>query len=61
MESEVMTPKEAAEFLKIPLSGVWRRVRRNELPAVRVGRCVRFSRSVLIDWLRRQSTAAEQK
>jgi len=43
-------PEEAAQFLRVPRSLVMELVRRNRLPAVRVGRRIRFNKQDLIAW-----------
>jgi len=41
---EVMTAREVAEFLKMPVSTIYQLARRGELPASRLGRTWRFVR-----------------
>ncbi len=48
---EVMTPDEAALFLKVSKKTVLRQARLGELPAGKVGRAWRFRRSELLDFL----------
>lgn len=59
--NEILTAEEAAGLLKMPVSGIWRRVRLGELPAIRLGRYYRFSRTALLDWLNRQCVAKASK
>jgi excisionase family DNA binding protein len=49
-EPEILTPQEAAEFLRVPLLTVQRQAKAGRLPGRRVGREWRFSRSVLLEW-----------
>jgi excisionase family DNA binding protein len=49
-EPEILTPQEAAEFLRVPLLTVQRQAKAGRLPGRRVGREWRFSRSALLEW-----------
>lgn len=42
--ADVMTAREVAEMLSLPLSTVYELARRRELPSARLGRAVRFVR-----------------
>ena len=48
---EVMTAREVAELLKMPVSTIYQLARRGELPASRLGRTWRFVRPRLEDLL----------
>jgi excisionase family DNA binding protein len=48
---EVMTAREVAEMLKMPVSTIYQLARRGELPASRLGRTWRFLRPRLEDLL----------
>ena len=48
---EVMTAREVAELLKMPVSTIYELARRGELPASRLGRTWRFLRPRLEDLL----------
>jgi excisionase family DNA binding protein len=48
---EVMTAREVAELLKLPVSTVYQLARRGELPASRLGRTWRFLRPRLEELL----------
>ncbi len=48
---EVMTAREVAELLKMPVSTIYQLARRGELPASRLGRTWRFLRPRLEDML----------
>ena len=50
-EPEILTPQEAAEFLRVPLLTVQRQAKAGRLPGRRVGKEWRFSRTVLLEWL----------
>jgi excisionase family DNA binding protein len=49
-EPEILTPQEAAEFLRVPLLTVQRQAKAGRLPGRWVGREWRFSCSVLLEW-----------
>lgn len=49
---ELLTPRELADFLKIPLSGVYRLSHLKALPVIRLShRAIRFSRAETQKWL----------
>ena len=50
-EPEILTPQEAAEFLRVPVLTVQRQAKAGRLPGRRVGKEWRFSRTVLLEWL----------
>jgi excisionase family DNA binding protein len=50
-DPEILTPQEAADFLRVPLLTVQRQAKAGRLPGRRIGREWRFSRSVLIEWM----------
>ena len=52
MYSEVMTVEEAAQYLRMNPQTVYRRAEAGELPAIRIGRSLRFKRDLLDEWLR---------
>ena len=56
---EVLTAKEAAEFLRLSESSVLRQAREGTLPAARVGRTWRFSRRLLLEWIEKASITEE--
>lgn len=50
---EILTPQDVAALLRVSTNWVYEKCRRrsrNPLPAHRVGRYVRFSRSEVLDW-----------
>lgn len=53
--SSIFTISEAATYLKLPVSTMYRLVERREIPGYKVGRQWRFQRPVIDDWLRRRS------
>jgi excisionase family DNA binding protein len=50
-EPEILTPQEAAEFLRVPLLTVQRQAKAGKIPGRRIGKEWRFSRTVLIKWM----------
>lgn len=54
MTTELMTPRQAAAFLTMSLSFVYKRSAAGELPCLRLGRKLRFRRSDLEAWLNSQ-------
>jgi predicted DNA-binding transcriptional regulator AlpA len=55
--TELLTPEELAERLKVPTSWVYEKRRprcKNPLPAVPLGKIVRFDWSAIVEWLEKQ-------
>jgi excisionase family DNA binding protein len=52
----LLTPDELAEMLAIPRSQIYRLAREGDLPAVRLGRYVRFDEEEVREWLTVQRT-----
>ena len=50
--NEIWTVEELAVFLKVKPSWVYEHA--GTIPHVRVGRCLRFERSAVVEWLQRQ-------
>ena len=50
---EVMTVAQAAEYLQLHKQVLYRHVRKGTVPVSRVGRTIRFKKSVLDMWLER--------
>jgi excisionase family DNA binding protein len=46
-KDEMLTPKEVAEYLKVPLGTVWRWCRAGALPALKIGKYWRVPREEL--------------
>lgn len=62
-EPEVLTMSrdEAARALGISLRNLWTRTQSGEIPCVRVGRRVLYSRQALVEWLERQGLLQRRK
>jgi excisionase family DNA binding protein len=56
--AEVLTVHEVAQYLKLPVSTVYRLAERRDLPGHKVGRQWRFHKSVLDDWFRQHATTS---
>jgi excisionase family DNA binding protein len=48
---EIMTPKEAAEYLSIHVRTIYRLVKKGEIPGRKVGGSWRFKKDALDEWL----------
>ncbi len=46
-QSNLIKPREAAQFLAISERSLWGLTKRAEVPSVKIGRCVRYRRSDL--------------
>lgn len=53
--AEVLTIRDVAVYLKLPVSTVYRLAERRELPGHKVGRQWRFHKSILDDWFRQHA------
>ena len=42
-KDQMLTPKEVAEYLKVPIETIWRWCRKGTLPAVKIGKYWRIS------------------
>jgi len=57
---EVLTVKQAAEFLQLSAESVKAKARAGLIPAAKVGREWRFSRRQLLEWIEDGGTIAEE-
>jgi len=57
---EVMTVDEAARYLRIPRSSIYKLAQEGRIPCKKVGRQWRFSYRALDEWLRRPAGAAPE-
>jgi excisionase family DNA binding protein len=53
-EKEVLTPKEAANYLRISQSALYRYMRNKQIPCFKVGNRWRFKKSVLDKWIEKE-------
>ena len=56
--TEILTIREVAAYLKLPVSTVYRLAERRDLPGHKVGRQWRFHKSVLDDWFRHHAATS---
>jgi len=54
-KDQVLTAEEAAEYLRMALSTLYRYMRKGQVPCFKVGSQWRFKRSVLDEWMERMS------
>ncbi len=55
MLPEVMTVEQLAKYLQLDEQTVYRKARTGQIPAVRIGRILRFKRDIVDGWLRLSS------
>lgn len=53
--SDIMTIEEVAEYLRIPVSSVYKLAQEGKIPAQKVGRHWRFHRPTLTKWIARET------
>lgn len=61
MENDVLTVQEAADFLKLSPSTIYRHAKQKKLPARKIGGAWRFSRLALQNWLDTSEMQAESQ
>ena len=57
MESEFLTAEEVAEYLRLPLSTIYKLVQEKRLPGFKVGKHWRFRREAFREWIATQENA----
>lgn len=57
MDSEFLTAEEVAEYLRLPLSTVYKLVQDKRLPGFKVGKHWRFRKETFEEWIREQENA----
>lgn len=60
MSSEILTAKEAAEYLKLSIETVKAKAREGQMPAMKIGREWRFSQRQLLAWIEDASWPPEE-
>ena len=60
-DNDIMTVREAAEFLKITPTTVYVLVRKGKLPHKKIGGSIRFSKHLLHEWVEKGDKKAEPK
>ena len=58
MESEFLTAEEVAEYLRLPLSTIYKLVQEKRLPGFKVGKHWRFRRETFRKWIAIQENAS---
>ncbi len=53
----LLTARQAARELAISERTLWGLTARGEIPCVRIGRAVRYSRSALVEWIAEKAAA----
>lgn len=61
MTAKMLTPEQVAEYLQVTREQVYRLIRRNELPASKVGRAYRISSDDFDDYLLANSNHAQMR
>ncbi|MGZ6679478.1 MAG: helix-turn-helix domain-containing protein [Solirubrobacteraceae bacterium] len=51
LDAPLLKPEQAAELVAVRVSWIYEAVRTDRLPCLRVGRHIRFTRTMLEDWL----------
>lgn len=54
MDSEFLTAEEVAEYLRLPLSTVYKLVQDKRLPGFKVGKHWRFRREAFQEWIKQK-------
>ncbi len=54
-DGPLLRPDQAAHLLSVKTSWIYEAVRTGRMPCLRVGRHIRFTRSMLEDWLAEQA------
>ena len=61
MLNDVLTVSEVARYLRVNPQTVYRKAKAGQLPAVRIGRAIRFRRTELEDWLKGLSSNSNKE
>jgi len=59
MDSEFLTAEEVAEYLRLPLSTVYKLVQDKRLPGFKVGKHWRFRKDTIQKWIKEQEIKNE--
>ena len=60
MESEILTIKQVAEYLKVNERTIYRLANKGAIPAFKVGNNWRFKASAIEDWINKNSDSPQQ-
>lgn len=61
MDSEFLTAEEVAEYLRLPLSTVYKLVQDKKLPGFKVGKHWRFRKEAIQKWIKEQEGKNESQ
>ena len=61
VESDLMTANEVSEYLRIPISTVYKLVQEGKIPGFKVGRHWRFRREVFQNWIKKKENTSESR
>lgn len=56
-----MTIEEAAEYLNLSKETLYKKVRRREIPAIKIGRLWRFQKELIEKWIEEKTKAFPEK
>ena len=59
--SDIMTIEEVADYLRIPISSVYKLAQEGRIPAQKVGRHWRFHRPTITQWIASGQLSMEEK
>jgi len=60
MADDILTAKEAAEYLKVSVETIKAKARAGTMPGMKIGREWRFAREQLLEWVKAQSWPPEE-
>ncbi|HID85927.1 MAG TPA: DNA-binding protein [Anaerolineae bacterium] len=60
INNEMLTPREVAEYLKVPIQTIWRWCRTGTLPAVKIGKYWRIPRNELEAFIKTSANRGPQ-
>lgn len=61
ISSDIMTIQEASEFLRIPLSSLYKLAQQGKIPCQKIGRHWRFHKQALEKWFEKFPTIEENR
>ncbi len=61
MDTEFLTAEEVADYLRLPLSTVYKLVQDQRLPGFKVGKHWRFRRGMIQKWVKEQENKFQPK
>ena len=61
MAKEIMTVEQLATYLQLNPHTIYRKAQAGEIPAIRIGKVLRFKKNIIDAWLRLSSLSWSQK